>query len=481
MPTLTTTIQQIDPASSQYLAVTQRDNGQEVCRHTFAYAPGLLVNLEPQWMLDKAVPRQAADVNRSADPAAQQEQAKVTQQLREYGRRLYAYLFGDGADLAAFLKYSDDNRSPLRLILSMHGSAAPLWQLPWEYLHDGADFLALNGRFQISRRPEGLGELAIDPVALPLRILVIIAAPDDQHLLDTEEEIGVIQDALDEVLRAELVQVAYVDDATLDNIGEQLRSFRPHVLHYTGHGAYDQSQARSFLVLEDDNGQSRPAGIGELRPHLQHAPDLRLVLLSGCQTAQTSALDAFSGVATGLLQANVPAVLAMQFSILDSSAIKLAGAFYRALARGDSLSEALSQSRIALWQFDAGPGYDWGIPALYLRTPDLRLVDAASARPNLAAASSPAALINVEGLPLPRHFVGRKSELRQLRRALGDNGIKSLFLRGIGGIGKSSSAAKLIQRPGHLLDGVCVIRCHETDALDIPGKLASFLQGRGEA
>ena len=46
------------------------------------------------------------------------------------------------------------------------------------------------------------------------------------------------------------------------------------------------------------NGRTRynsTAGIAELRPHLQHAPDLRLAVLSGCQTAQTSGSDAFSG------------------------------------------------------------------------------------------------------------------------------------------------------------------------------------------
>jgi CHAT domain-containing protein len=87
---------------------------------------------------------------------------------------------------------------------------------------------------------------------------------------------------------------------------------------------------RSYLALEDDLGQTRPAGIDELQPHLTAARDLRLVVLSGCQTGQTSDRDAFRGVAAGLLKLDVPAVVAMQFAILDNSAIKLAGAFYSA-------------------------------------------------------------------------------------------------------------------------------------------------------
>ena len=133
--------------------------------------------------------------------------------------------------------------------------------------------------------------------------------------------------------------------------------------------------SRSYLALEKEDGKMKLAGIADLRPHLHHAPDLRLAVLSGCQTAQTSGADAFSGVATGMLAADIPAVVAMQFSILDSSGIELARAFYTALAQGDTLSAAMQATRLALWQFDEGPGYDWGIPALYLRTEGMVLVD----------------------------------------------------------------------------------------------------------
>ena len=48
-----------------------------------------------------------------------------------------------------------------------------------------------------------------------------------------------------------------------------------------------------------------------------------------------------------------------------------------------------------------------------------------------------------------------------------------MFVRGIGGMGKSSLAAKLLQRPGTKLDGALVVRCHEVAPLDIPAKLPS--------
>jgi tetratricopeptide (TPR) repeat protein len=479
---LTAAIQQIDAATGQYLVVTEQENGREICRHTFTFTPDKLVHLEPQWLLEKAAPRHAYETTRGRDATDDEAHQKKMADLETYGQRLYAYLFGDGQRLANFLEFNADGRTAVTLTLSMHPNAAPLWRLPWEYLHDGREFWGLNGRFHLNRQPAGMGQLAPDPVPLPLRLMVIVSAPEDQHELDTEEEIGVLQEALDDALRQGRVEVAYVDDALLDNIGAQIRAFNPHIIHYTGHGAYDKKGERSYLALEDELGQTRPAGIDDLRPHLSAAADLRLVVLSGCQTGQTSNQDAFRGVATGLLQLDVPAVVAMQFAILDKSAIKLAGAFYGALARGETAAAALQAARVALWQYDDGPGYDWGVPALYQRAADLRLIDPANLTGlgDLSGFSAPAALIDMDGLPLPRHFVGRKPELRALRRALRDDRLKAVFVRGIGGLGKSSLAARLIARPGTALDGVLVIRCHEVDPLDIPLKLASFLQGQGQ-
>jgi tetratricopeptide (TPR) repeat protein len=478
-PEIIVTIEQVGPhpdGGDQYLAVTTRSNRAEICRHTFRFVPDLLIDIEPQWMLEKAVPRHHGETIKRgpADAGRLDEQER---KLATYGQRLYGFLFGqEGQEFKSFLRFNDSYRQQARLTLALHGNAAALWRLPWEYLHDGEDFLVLHGRFLLSRVPHGLGQLQPPPAPLPLRILVVIAAPDDQKPLDTEEEIGVIQAALDEAVRTGRVQVEYLDDATLPAIGEALRRFQPHVLHYTGHGFYDQEKERSYLALEDDSGKTRNAGIKELRPHLKDARDLRLVLLSGCQTARTSDVDAFSGVATGLLQENIPAVLAMQYSILDQSGIELAQASYAALAQGDTPAQAIQRARLALWQFDEGPGYDWGVPALYLRAQGMRLIDPEAP---VAETVGRAAALDVGGLPLPPYFVGRKPELRKLRRALRDRNVNAVFVRGIGGMGKSSLVAKLMQRPGTETDGALVVRCHQVDPLDIPAKLARFLEAQG--
>ncbi|MGD9099367.1 MAG: tetratricopeptide repeat protein, partial [Anaerolineae bacterium] len=272
--------------------------------------------------------------------------------------------------------------------------------------------------------------------------------------------------------------------ASLPALQDALARQTYHVLHYTGHGVYDGAAQKGHLCFEDDVGQTRLVEAGDLRPLLVGARDLRLEVLSACQSAQTGDLDAFEGVATGLLQADVPAVLAMQFSILDSSAIEMARVFYTALARGRTPAQALSAARQAMRALDRGrPSgqrrFDWGVPALYLRAQGMRLIDPDVDFGSLRRLPKSVDVRDTGGLPLPRVFVGRRASLRQLRRALRQR-TPALYLRGIGGIGKSALAAKLLDRPGADLDATLVIRCNElplpTEAL---GKLASFWSAQG--
>jgi tetratricopeptide (TPR) repeat protein len=475
-PELQVEIHQVD---GKYLAVTQRANRQEICRNVFEHDPDKLVHVEPRWMLDKGArpPDQAlrADVGAADRPPDDQL-------LVAYGQRLYGCLFGDGTKLQSFFEFNDAYRRQARLTLCLHPSAAALYRLPWEYLHDGSEFLCLGGRLLVNRLPEGMGELSPPETAPPLRVLVVIAGPDDQPELDVERELAVITDALDDAQREGLVALEVLDYATLPALQDALSRSDTHVLHYTGHGSYREEQAKGCLCFEDALGQTHLVSADDLRPLLVGERDLRLVVLSACQSAQTSGLDAFDGVATGLLRADVPAVLAMQFSILDDSAIEMARVFYTELARGQSPAQALLATRLAMRALDqkrepAQRRFDWGVPALYLRAQGMRLVD-----PSVEAIrEAPLQPCDLGGLVLPRIFVGRRSEGRQLRRALREH-LPAIYIRGIGGIGKSTLAAKLLDRPGTDLDGTLVIRCNEV-SLPADGltKLANFWQAQGVA
>jgi len=71
-PELIVTVEKVsaDPQDDQFLAVTSRSNGAEVCRNLFHFRLDLLVDFEPQWMLEKAVPRHAGEAIKREFPGS---------------------------------------------------------------------------------------------------------------------------------------------------------------------------------------------------------------------------------------------------------------------------------------------------------------------------------------------------------------------------------------------------------------------------
>ena len=103
--------------------------------------------------------------------------------------------------------------------------------------------------------------------------------------------------------------------------------------------------------------------------------DIKLVFLNSCKTSQgdTRSFEA-AGVATTLMQAGIPAVVGMQLSISDQDALQFSSAFYKALADGDRLEEAVVKGRHSMATIKKGDGEHtteiaqfWGVPTLYLR------------------------------------------------------------------------------------------------------------------
>jgi len=452
-----------ETGKNTYLSHVETGDGHEIMSpRTFEYDPGLLVNIEAQQWLE-------------AD--AQRESGEEPEWLAEYGQKLYGYLFGDGREFASYLKGWRKAAVGWRLSLVLHPNAVALWGLPWEYLHDDNKFLALNSVWTL-RIPWGLGSIRTRRTPLPLRILVVVSSPLGVADLDTEKEIAVIQDALDPAVVEGQVELDFLEsEVTLEALAAKVRDWPCHVIHYTGHGGRDPHTGETFLAMEDEEeGKTVSATGAKLLRALRGAKNLRLVLLSGCLTAQMAHRDAMRGVATALLEGKIPAVLAMQYPVLDDSATKFAKTFYTALGRGECPETALYEARRDLSFARGDERADWGLPALYLRTPAMRLVDPRK-KPEVITRVQ---RLDIGGLPLPRWFVGRKRELRQIRASLQDRRITAVYIQGIGGIGKSALAAKVLERPGAEVDDALVVKCNEISLpADILGKVASFWQGQG--
>jgi hypothetical protein len=96
---------------------------------------------------------------------------------------------------------------------------------------------------------------------------------------------------------------------------------------------------------------------------------VRVAVLGACESGRRDRVSPWAGVAPALVADQVAAIVAMQYRVRDSYAIKFARAFYTALAVGLSVDEAVSAGRLAVYDED-DMSRSWGVPVLYMRSPD---------------------------------------------------------------------------------------------------------------
>lgn len=95
-----------------------------------------------------------------------------------------------------------------------------------------------------------------------------------------------------------------------------------------------------------------------------------MVVLNACESATESTAQSFMGLAPNLNRTGVPAVVAMQYPILDSHAVHFSRALYKALADGWPLDAAVTEGRKAIAAQITEDDMDWGIPVLFMRSND---------------------------------------------------------------------------------------------------------------
>ncbi|MFF1713957.1 CHAT domain-containing protein [Streptomyces sp. NPDC058268] len=306
--------------------------------------------------------------------------------VRELGRTLFdALLGGPGAGLLQAAR----NRAALqggqvRLVLRVQ--APELARLPWEFLYDTSegDYLCLE--VPLVRHPQVARPVAPLRVMPPLRILGMVARPEDQDPLAVRAEQRLLREALSDLVAQGRVELGWTEGQTWRDLREALRRdarsapvqgvLQPggarrewHVLHFIGHGGYDTRAQEGALALAGEQGGTYLLSAGQLAMLVAGHPSLRLAVLNACETGRAGGLNPFSSVAGALMHKALPAVLAMQYEVSDDAALECAHAFYSALARQLPIDVAVMEARQAMML--ARPGsLEWGTPVLYMRSPD---------------------------------------------------------------------------------------------------------------
>ncbi|MDQ3706284.1 MAG: CHAT domain-containing protein [Chloroflexota bacterium] len=293
---------------------------------------------------------------------------------KRFGERLYNSVFT--GDVSAVLRSSLDeawNRNAkLRLRLRLT-DVPELADIPWEYLYNPSlnRFFALDDDTAIVRYLDVPERVRPVTVTLPLRVLVMISAPNDYDPLDVQQEWENLNEALADLKRNGIVQLDLIEDATLSALRKQLQKEQYHIFHFIGHGGFDRQTEEGVLVFRDEAGRGRFVSGQQLGWLLHNHHTLSLAILNACEGARADRADAFAGTGQSLVQQGIPAVIAMQFEITDDAAKTFAYGFYSSLALGQPVEAALTETRLTLFSEDHG--LEWGTPVLYMRSVDGRV------------------------------------------------------------------------------------------------------------
>ncbi len=228
------------------------------------------------------------------------------------------------------------NRRDLAIQLSTNH-----YDVPWELLHDGKEFLCLSRPF--ARKAQTLSEPRRERPAKRAQRALVIGNPTED-LPGAEEEARAVADLLQN--GGWEVKTMFRAAATSEELSLLVNSIEYGLIHFAGHGYFDKVRPQnSGLVFADgklfanefERWQKTPA----------------FLFLSACESGQVVAEptlrgEQMEGIAASALLGWVDAYLGPIWPIGDSVAREFALAFYRHLLGDDPFGEAVRQARLAV-------------------------------------------------------------------------------------------------------------------------------------
>ncbi|MEP0873121.1 CHAT domain-containing protein [Trichocoleus desertorum AS-A10] len=321
--------------------------------------------------------------------------------LERVGQALYEALFPINSSLKSVfqvaLRLAEQEDVELHIRLKFSEDSAKRSRLadyPWELLHDGQRFLQ-HRQVIISRY---IAYESLPPALLPqdqLRVLLISPRAEDAaqgltKLPDTEQQ--AIRMGLSRAESEGLIVMEQLPRATFKALSAKLSQCSedemPQVLHFDGHGLFGKRcvnpkcaqvhgsikvehcqncsqqlpEPMGFLLFENDQGGPDYISAASLAAFLPKR--IALVVLSACQSGMAVAGESvFNGTAQQLIDARVPAVVAMQYEVRVDAASNFAEQFYRILGQKKTLLTAINEGR----KWMGVDGNQWYRPVLYLR------------------------------------------------------------------------------------------------------------------
>ncbi|MBG6219092.1 hypothetical protein IWX75_003583 [Arthrobacter sp. CAN_A6] len=199
-----------------------------------------------------------------------------------------------------------------------------------------ADRAALENR--VTNAEASVGRVfwaLLAPKPEKLRVLILGASSEGDLRVTREQKR--IRAAVESALHRDQIELDVRPAATTEDLLDGVTKFRPHVVHFSGHGDDD------LIVFEDEEDAPHKGVVVTARAFANavQATDTppQLVLLNSCNSA--SQIDELVSTVT-------PFAIGMADSIDDVDAINYAARFYASIANGQSIDAAHRAGRSAL-------------------------------------------------------------------------------------------------------------------------------------
>jgi len=275
-------------------------------------------------------------------------------------------------------------------------------ELPWEFAYDPGrkSFLGTEEIHFVRQVITLVPGDALEPRVGPLKILVVSAQPVGLAQLSLDQETEVIKSGFQPLIQAGASEVDVLPRATVPALHGYLTTGKYNILHYIGHGEFDEKKQTGYLVLEDGRGGASLLDERSAR-EIFCGRGLDLIFLNACQTSATNPSDFNKGLAQALVSKGIPAVVANQYSVLDVSATSFARFFYFGLANGLSFGAAAREARVSVNYSINGDPIDWAVPVLYARDPNNFLVQTSRPQTATGTVAQPSSYTKTRGIVPP--------------------------------------------------------------------------------
>ncbi|GAB4204697.1 MAG: hypothetical protein OHK0022_30090 [Roseiflexaceae bacterium] len=319
-------------------------------------------SLELRMPLDPSFAQLIAGAGRSVDCSADTARALGQELFKHVVRDQIAAHFEELRGRARLLGV------PLRLSIALDDTPV-LHAAPWELLHDGHTFLALDGVTSVVRRA-----VSDPPPSLksgrPLRVLVTSYAADANPALDPTPEALAIRDALYPLQDAATLTVLHgvgFEHLCNDMIYGHRHGQPFHLWHHIdrSRSVGDAISAPDLALRFGRGSQRQNVPLEQIAKLARDCPSLRGILLSAPGWSATTDLGAH------LLHLPVPLVLGFCGRIHPDTPRLFAAQFYAALVQG--LDRAVANARRTL-ATRLPETSDWAAPLVVLRSQDAQLI-----------------------------------------------------------------------------------------------------------